>query len=192
MKKYSLILATILFFWGCKSAEEITKRKDEKARVKIEKIGAKRPNALNDVCRKKFDGTDSTNTNTVYLQGEDVVVGSDTVTVHDTVNNEVVKYITKTVKTTDTFRQTVYERVVNKAQEEYLQTMWDREKQYRAADKEAYHKERVKDKDKISKLEQKNATQAKWLRILSGILIGIFLGACVWLYLKFRNKVKIP
>lgn len=184
-----LIISFTLMLAGCKTAEQIRDKKDERAVIKISKIAASRPNALAKVCAKHFDNTSSVITNTEYVPGE-------TVYETDTFTKDSIVYITRTIKATDTVRVKSTETVVNKAQEAYLQEMLDREKGDRVKEREKlnaeHNKEVSKQLVKNSKLEEKNKTLTQWVWRLGGALGLILIAAIIWLVIKYYRKIKIP
>jgi len=97
-----------LFLTGCHTAKSDTK--------KVAAVDYRHPLVLAGYCASKYPPTDSTSIVKEYIQGEDIVF-SDTVVRYEMHSDTVfaTKWLTKTIKTTDTIRDTRYVQQENKA-----------------------------------------------------------------------------
>lgn len=137
---------------GCK-----TERRAERLIDKGDRIDGR---VMPRKCAERFPSINSKDSIYIYKQGEPIVI-QDTVTLFDTVNNTVTKYITHTVNTTDTIVRNVRITEVNRAKEVELSN-------------------KVHDLDRALAKSTASGRLWMWIAISEGFLILIWIVKKIW------------
>ena len=156
------LAAMILGMSSCYTART-AERQVDKAHHKYPAVPAK-------FCAERFPPLDSISIITEYIQGEDIVY-TDTLVERNYMLDTLIltKYITKTVKTTDTLRDTKYVQQENKA----LLVVKDAEIQELSKE--------------VVVLNQSRNSWRKWTLVLGVLLVSYVLFRIIKLYV-FKNK----
>lgn len=201
-KLYLLLLILLAVLISC-NAEKRTARHEKQARKHIQKAESKAPNELSKWCANRFDNTDSVSIESEFIRGVEVPpdynnydepimqIKGGIVTIPHTGGGSITNlpYRGGTVRV-DTFRQKIYQRVVNTAALDSMKHYTELIKRQFEAKVEFWRGECEKEKQKRILAENEAKRRKKNNTILGGIILGYVLLKFIILWLKKQYPVS--